>query len=86
MSVGWFVTLSVIEIVLLVVVLALYLIAVSARLKSISATLAKVTFGVRAVEEQVSIGPRVNELNRMLREVADQDLPRIAEKAERAAS
>lgn len=86
MSIEWFVTLSVIEIVLLVVVLALYLIAVSARLRSISATLAKVTFGVRAVEEQVSIGPRVNELNRMLREVADQDLPRIAEKAERAAS
>jgi uncharacterized protein YoxC len=59
------------EVGLLVVVLAGYLIAIAARLRNISSTLGKVTFGVRAIEKQTeSIGPRLRDVNGALEQVA----------------
>lgn len=79
-------TLSVIEILLFVLVLAIYLIAVVVRLRSISDNLGKVAFGVRAVEVQTNnIGPSLQRLNGLLREINDA-LAGIAAKAERAAA
>lgn len=78
--------LTVVEILLLVVVLAIYLIIVARQLRSIAANLAKVTFGVRAVEQQCAvIGPGVTRVNSILRDVAGA-LPGIADKAERVAA
>ncbi|HVM35330.1 MAG TPA: hypothetical protein VM784_08305 [Actinomycetota bacterium] len=78
--------LTILEIVALVVVLAIYLSLVSKHLRSIAATLAKVTFGVRAVEQQLNvIGPGVGKVNQILEETAGA-LPGIAEKAERLAA
>lgn len=79
-------TLSVIEILLLVLVLAIYLVAVVSRLRSISDNLGKVAFGVRAVEVQTNnIGPSVQRLNGLMREI-NGALAGIAEKAERHAA
>ncbi len=59
------------EVLLLVGVLAGYLIAIAARLRRVSATLGKITFGVRAIETQTSpIGPRLREINGALEQVA----------------
>ena len=59
------------EVVLLVAVLAGYLIAIAVRLRSISSTLGKVTFGVRAIDTQTKpIGPRLGEINGALGQVA----------------
>ena len=59
------------EVVLLVAVLAGYLIAIAVRLRSISSTLGKVTFGVRAIDTQTKpIGPRLGEINGALAQVA----------------
>lgn len=86
MSTTLLITLTVIEIVALVVVLAAYLIAVARRLRSIADTLAKITFGVRAVEAQVGvIGPGVTKVNQTLGEIAGA-LPGIAAKAEQVAN
>lgn len=86
MSVTLLIVLTVVEIVALVVVLAIYLAQVAKHLRSIGASLAKVTFGVRAVERQVSvIGPGVGKVNQTLEEIAGA-LPGIAEKAERLAA
>ncbi len=58
------VVLSVAEILLVVLVLAYFLNKVARQLNSISATLAKITFGVRAVETQCAvIGPAADEIN-----------------------
>ena len=60
------------EVVLLVAVLAGYLIAIAVRLRSISSTLGKVTFGVRAIDTQTKpIGPRLGEINGALGQVAE---------------
>lgn len=65
------IVLTVIEIVLLVVVLAIYLVLIHRRLVSINSNLARITFGVRAVETQTSsIGPSVTGLNDRLTEAA----------------
>ena len=86
MSTRLLVTLTVLEILALVLALAVYLIMVAKRLRSIAATLAKVTFGVRAVEQQVSvIGPGVNQMNGTLEELS-RVLPGLADRAERLAS
>lgn len=86
MSTTLLVTLTVIEIVLLVVVLAGYLVAISRHFRSIADTLAKITFGVRAVEQQVGVvGPGVTKVNQTLEEIAGA-LPGIAEKAEKLAN
>jgi electron transfer flavoprotein alpha/beta subunit len=62
---------TLVEVLLLVVVLAGYLIAIAAKLQSISKTLGLVTFGVRAIESQTAqIGPAVGDVNRALEQVA----------------
>ena len=59
------------EVALLVGVLAGYLIAIAARLRSVSKTLGSVTFGVRAIETQTApIGPRLRDINAALEQVA----------------
>jgi type IV secretory pathway TrbL component len=50
-------TLSVVAVVVLVGVLAVYLLAVAQGLKAIVSTLAEVTFGARAVERQLQATP-----------------------------
>ncbi|PSO46358.1 MAG: hypothetical protein BRC31_00535 [Actinobacteria bacterium QS_5_72_10] len=85
MSFAFLMTLTVIEVVLFVLVLGIYLRVVTKQLRSIAANLAKVAFGVRAVEEQVTIGSEVRELNQLMSELSDQDLPNLAQRAERAA-
>jgi hypothetical protein len=62
---------TLVEVLLLVVVLAGYLIAIAATLRNISKTLGLVTFGVRAIETQTaSIGPNVLAVNAALEQVA----------------
>ena len=79
----WLVVLTVIEILLLVGVLARYLVLIHRRLVSINQNLARITFGVRAVETQTtSIGPSVAELNQRLTEAA-QELGPLVERSER---
>lgn len=85
MSFTLLMTLTVIEVILLVAVLAAYLRVVTRQLRSISSTLAKVAFGVRAVEEQVTIGSEIRQLNQLVGELADRELPNLARKAEQAA-
>lgn len=86
MSIGTLVTLTVLEIVALVLALAVYLVLISKHLRSIASTLAKVTFGVRAVEQQVStIGPGVGQINSTLEEIA-RVLPGLAQKADSLAA
>jgi hypothetical protein len=78
------VILTVLEVVILVAVLAIYLISVERRLGSISKILGKVAFGVRAVNTQTStVGPSVTKLNSTLREI-EAALGPLAEKAKRA--
>ncbi len=65
------VTLTVIEVVLVVAVLAYYLARIGASLRRTSALLAKVTFGVRAIERQTEpVGPRLREINGALEQAA----------------
>ena len=62
---------TLVEVLLLVVVLAGYLIAIAATLRRVSRTLGLVTFGVRAIESQTApIGPRLTEVNGALGQVA----------------
>lgn len=87
MSFRLLMTLTVIEVLALVVVLAAYVMLLTHRLQSIAATLAKVAWGVRAVESEVSsIGPSVTRINGALRELTDELLPAAASKAERIAN
>ncbi len=77
--------LSVFEIVLLVLVLGLFLNKIAYQLNSISKTLAKITFGVRAVETQCAvIGPAADRINANLSQVAA-GLEDAASRAERLA-
>ncbi len=79
------VTLTVIEIALVVGVLAVYLILIGRKLRVVSNVLGKVAFGVRAVESQTApIGPSVLRINQRLGEINDA-LGQLAEKAEAAA-
>jgi uncharacterized protein YoxC len=76
---------SVLDIVLLVAVLAYFLNRVARQLNHISSTLAKITFGVRAVETQCAvIGPAVTKVNSNLAAAAA-GLEQAAMKAERLA-
>lgn len=62
---------TLVELAILVLVLAGYLIAIAATLRNVSQTLGKITFGVRAIEKQTDpIGPAVREINETLDEVA----------------
>jgi hypothetical protein len=63
--------LTLLEIAALVLVLATYLAVIGNQLRRISATLAKITYGVRAVETMCSvIGPAVDRINGNLQDVA----------------
>lgn len=85
MSTTTLVILTVLEVVALVIVLAIYLIIIIRRLRSIGSTLGRVAFGVRAVEQQVSmIGPGVRRVNRTLDEIG-RVLSSVVGKAERVA-
>lgn len=76
------IVLSVIEILLVVSALAFYLWRIARTLRASSANLAKVTFGVRAIETQcASIGPSVVKVNGQLSAIAAA-LDGIASKAE----
>lgn len=78
-------TLSVLEILALVVVLAIFLVLITNRLRSIADTLAQVAFGVRAVEVQVrNVGPSLQRVNSILRDMTNA-LPGVAGKAEQLA-
>ena len=62
---------TLVEIALLVVVLAVYLIAIAGTLRNISRTLGLVTFRGRAIEKQTEpIGPVLGEINGALEQVA----------------
>ena len=77
--------LSLIEIAALVLVLAVYLTVIGNQLKRISATLAKITYGVRAVETMCSvIGPAVDRINGNLQDVCS-NLQEAAVEAEKLA-
>ncbi len=63
--------LTLVEIVALVGVLATYLTVIGNQLRRISATLAKITFGVRAVETMCAvIGPATDRINGNLVDIA----------------
>ncbi len=81
----WRLVFTVLEIAGLVVVLAIYLSIIARLLNSISANLARITFGVRAVETQCAvIGPAVDKINGNLADTA-QGLTEAAVAAERLA-
>ena len=82
---AWRLVFTVVEIAGLVVVLAIYLSVIARLLNSISANLARITFGVRAVETQCAvIGPAVDKINGNLADTA-QGLTDAAVAAERLA-
>ncbi len=63
--------LTLVEVLLLVLVLAGYLIVINATLRKIASTLGLVTFGVRAIDKQTQpIGPVVTDINGALEQVA----------------
>jgi hypothetical protein len=85
MSTGLLITLTVLEIVALVTVLAVYVVLITRRLRSISANLGRVAFGVRAVETQLArIGPAARNVNHDLGALTTR-LATVTEKAERLA-
>lgn len=62
---------TLVEVTVLVVVLAGYLIAIATTLRNVSKTLGLVTFGVRAIEKQTEpIGPALADINAGLEQVA----------------
>ena len=65
------ISLTVGEVVALVVVLAGYLIVIAAGLRRVSNLLSRVTFGVRAIDTQTQpIGPALRDINASLGQVA----------------
>ncbi|MDP9378245.1 MAG: hypothetical protein M3P40_11875 [Actinomycetota bacterium] len=65
------ISLSVGEVVALVLVLAGYLIAIAAGLRRVSTLLGRVTFGVAAIDKQTQpIGPALRDINSALGQVA----------------
>ena len=74
---------TVLEILLFVGVLGFFLNRITQQTTSINRTLAKITFGVRAVEQQcLNIGPAADRLNQNLASVAA-GLEDVAGRAER---
>ena len=66
------IVLTLVEVAVLVVVLATYLILIARKLSRISKTLGLVTFGVRAIEKQTQpIGPVLADINGALEGVAN---------------
>jgi len=86
MSEGLMTFLTVVEIVALVVILAIYLLVVASQLRSISAKLAEINWGARAVERQLrAVRSNVGQVNWALEEIAG-TLPGVVDKAERMGS
>lgn len=78
------VTLTIVEIVLVVAVLVYYLVRIAASLRRTSPLLGKVAFGVRAIETQCEvIGPAVLTVNDQLETIASAlgDLTDLADSA-----
>jgi hypothetical protein len=70
MSEGLLTVLSVVEIVALITILAIYLLAVSRGLKRIAATLAEVAWGARAVERQLrAVESNIGQINAALTDI-----------------
>jgi uncharacterized protein YoxC len=70
MSESLLTVLTVIEIVALVATLAIYLLIVGRQLRSISATLAEVAWGARAVERQLrAVRSNINQVNSALTDI-----------------
>jgi len=85
-GVRWYVAATVFEMALIILTLAYFLNRVARQLNYIAATLAKVTFGVRAVETQCAvIGPAADRINANLGEAAA-GLEKAAVLAERLAA
>ncbi len=83
MSVGLLTFLTVVEIVAVVVELAIFLLIVAKQLRSISSTLAEVSWGARAVERQCrAVRSNVGQINFAMEEIA-RTLPGVVDKAER---
>jgi hypothetical protein len=81
---GLLVTLTIVEIVLVLVVLIYYLVRIAASLRRTSVLLGKVAFGVRAIETQCTvIGPSVLTVNGQLGVIAAAlaDLTNLADAA-----
>jgi hypothetical protein len=77
--------LSVLEIVALVVVLAVFLLIIAGQLRSIVATLQEVCWGARAVERQVRAArPNISGVNFALEEIVSA-LPAATDRAEELA-
>lgn len=75
--------LTVAEILALVIVLAIYLLIIGRQLRSISATLAEVAWGARAVERQLrAVKSNIGQVNTALTDIADvaPGVVRLAEK------
>lgn len=87
MSTGLLVTLTVVEIVALVLVLALFVVLITHRLRSVAGALGQVSHGtIRAIQGDVFlVGAGAAILNRKLNAIANA-LPAIAEKAESLSS
>ncbi|MGI9098634.1 MAG: hypothetical protein ACR2H2_09135 [Solirubrobacteraceae bacterium] len=72
MSESLLTVLTVVEIVALVVVLAIYLLIVGRQLRSISSTLAEVAWGARAVERQLrAVKSNIGQVNAALSDIAE---------------
>lgn len=81
-SQGILVLLTVLEVVTLVAVLALFLILIGGRLRSIASTLGHVVGGASTIEAHVrQVGPGATQINKTLGEIVGA-LPGIAQKAE----
>lgn len=82
MSQPMLITLTVSEIVVLVVVLALFLILIAGRLRSVADLLGHVARGASTIEEHVrQVGPGAGRINQTLSEIVGA-LPSIAQEAE----
>ena len=81
---GLLITLTILEIVVVLIVLVYYLLRIAASLRRTSTLLGKVSFGVRAIETQTEvIGPSVLAVNAQLATIAGAlgDLARLADRA-----
>jgi uncharacterized protein YoxC len=66
------IVLTLAEVALLVLVLAIYLLSIAATLRTIARTLGLVTFGVRAIEKQTEpLEPVLQDINAALLEVTE---------------
>ena len=82
MSQTLLVVLSVVEIVALVIVLAIYLLVIARQLRGISSTLAEVAWGARAVERQLrAVRSNIAQINAALGDIAG-TLPGVTNQVE----